>query len=269
VRVRWPSFVLGIDGHEPANSEFSLSLLGFLICPAARAQPVDPFFTRRIPHTEQFTQDSWYGRISQGKNLPELDGRFFVLSTSSSVMLSGNASGTNGYRQVFRFSRDGGGAMATAHISRQPGQEKELALGNCDSPSISEDGKVVVFSTSAPLNGADTNAKLDVYARILTSDLGDGQTVLLSARRDALGNIVAIGNDHSNLACVSGSGRFVAFSSSASNLIATDGNGTYSDVFVVELIFDGVGIFMRAVTPEIVSINNSGGQSQNYSFGCP
>ncbi len=245
----------------------SLSLLVSLISPAALAQPVDPFFTRRIPHTEQLAQDSWYGRISQGKNLPELDGPFFVLSTSSSVTLSGgNASGTNGYRQVFRFSRDAGGEMATAHISRQPGQTGQLASANSDSPSISEDGKVVVFSTSAPLISVDTNAKLDVYTRILTSDLGAGQTVLLSARRDGLGNIVAIGNDHSNLACVSGNGRFVAFSSSASNLLSTDFNGTYSDVFVVELVFDGAGVFQRAVTPEIVSINNSGSQSQSSSF---
>jgi Tol biopolymer transport system component len=103
------------------------------------------------------------------------------------------------------------------------GSEAELMSSR---PSLSGDGRLVVFESDAPnLVTADTNGLRDVFAR----DLARGRTLLLSADPDG-GPADAASGEPS----LSADGRVVAFSSFAENLIARDGNRE-RDVFVREL----------------------------------
>jgi TolB protein len=92
--------------------------------------------------------------------------------------------------------------------------------------AISADGGSVVFSSNATdLVSGDTNGTQDVFLR----DLARGATRLVSATADG-----DPGNGSSGNPRCSGSGRFVAFSSTADDLVPGDTNAV-QDVFVRDL----------------------------------
>ena len=95
--------------------------------------------------------------------------------------------------------------------------------GQCDHPTVSDDGRYVAFESDAQFAGAgDTNGHLDVYVR----DRLLGVTELVSVRTDG-----TLGNERSFNASISGDGRYVAFTSDADNLFVADTNQE-PDVFV-------------------------------------
>lgn len=122
------------------------------------------------------------------------------------------------------------------------------ATFTCQSALVSNDGQVVVFTTSDDnLVAGGTNFANDVYAH----DFATGETKRIS---------VSSGGGQANAACdqptISADGRFVAFSSSASNLVAGDTNGK-SDVFLHD----------RATgTTTRVSLSSSGEEGDNPSM---
>jgi len=103
------------------------------------------------------------------------------------------------------------------------GKQVSAASGSLDHPpSLSADGRSVVFESAAPaLVASDSNGVSDVFRR----DLEGGQTVRLS-----LSSAGEQGNAGSFSPMVSGDGRLVVFESLASNLVAGDTNGL-SDIF--------------------------------------
>ena len=97
--------------------------------------------------------------------------------------------------------------------------------GTSSWPSVSADGRFVVFASSAAsLVPEDTNGVDDVFVR----DRATGTTTRVSVASDGT---QANGPSSSGLTTISGDGRFVAFSSSATNLVPGDTNGV-RDVFV-------------------------------------
>src|SRR5690606_18641716 len=91
-----------------------------------------------------------------------------------------------------------------------------------DNPSVSSDGRFVVFDSQAGnLVSGDSNGRRDVFLR----DIRSGATVRVS---QGLG---AEADGASQRPCVSDDGRYVGFESFASNLVIGDTNGTV-DVFV-------------------------------------
>lgn len=94
--------------------------------------------------------------------------------------------------------------------------------------SLSDDGKVVAFTTEAKLDPvADTNMDYDAYVR----DLRTG-AVQLASRRDGAGGAVAAGGVWSVV--LSGDGKRLGFSSTDPNLVAGDANAK-TDAFVRDL----------------------------------
>ncbi len=88
--------------------------------------------------------------------------------------------------------------------------------------SISQDGRYVAFaSTATNLTALDTDGLLDVFVR----DVGTGMTSLVSVSTSG-----EKGNLNSHQACLSGDGRYIAFSSWATNLVPDDTNDF--DVFL-------------------------------------
>ncbi|MGH2768864.1 MAG: TolB family protein [Actinomycetota bacterium] len=90
-------------------------------------------------------------------------------------------------------------------------------------PSISADGNVVAFASSASnLVVGDNNETSDVFVH----DQAAGTTTRVSIATDG-----SEGNNSSRFPSISADGRFVAFISEASNLVTRDDNNS-SDIFV-------------------------------------
>jgi Tol biopolymer transport system component len=97
----------------------------------------------------------------------------------------------------------------------------ETARG-ADSPSVSPDGRFVLFSSSdANVVSGDTNANSDVFVR----DLRTGRTRLVSVGRHGAQADGGSGNP-----VASSGAAVVAFDSTATNLVANDTNGV-NDIF--------------------------------------
>lgn len=112
------------------------------------------------------------------------------------------------------------------------------ANGNSAQPSLSADGRYIVFESNATnLISADSNNDCDSNyddlpdncADIFLFDRQSGQTTLVSV---STGNVQA--NNESMDPKISSDGRYVVFTSLADNLVSGDTN-TYSDIFLRDL----------------------------------
>lgn len=166
------------------------------------------------------------------------DGRYVTFASAASNLVPGD---TNGAADVFVFDRQ---LSTTARVSVGTGGAQ--ANGSSDEPAISDDGRVVIFtSTASNLASGDTNGLMDVFAR----DLVSGITTRVSTSTNG-----TQGNADSYLACVSGDGRYVAFQSWASNLVSSDTNGT-ADVFLRD---------RNAGTTTLMSVSSSGTRANDW-----
>lgn len=149
------------------------------------------------------------------------DGRYVVFDSQATNLVSRDR---NGDRDV--FVRDLQTGVTTRVSVSSTGEESAGPSANFN-PSISGDGRVVVFQSSADnLVVGDTNRLTDVFAH----DRATGITTRVSV--DSAG---AQANGGSGIPAVSADGRHVVFMSNASNLVANDTNGEL-DVFVHDLL---------------------------------
>lgn len=143
------------------------------------------------------------------------------------------------------------GASASGQVTQRVSLDSTGAQSNKDSwePRISDNGRFIVFSTEASnLVPNDTNGAWDVLVR----DRQTGLTLRMSA--DANG---VQGNDDSYQPSITPDGRFITFCSVATNLASGDTNG-FQDVFVRGRLTG---------SPEIASVDSTGGQANDHSFG--
>jgi Tol biopolymer transport system component len=141
-------------------------------------------------------------------------GRFVAFESYSS-----NLPGGDGIR-IFAYVRDIQKRRTTL-VSRT--RQGEPAYGFTSSPSISSNGRFVVFESDDPdLPGPD-----GTDAHIYLRDLRRDTTKLVD--RNSAGKVA---NDESEDGAISGNGRFVAFGSVGTNL---PGNGTLQQVFLRNL----------------------------------
>jgi hypothetical protein len=142
------------------------------------------------------------------------DGRYIVFLSSDDTLV---ADDTNNVTDVFVTDLQTG---VTTRVSTDSDGEQGNQV--CWSASISDDGRYVVFGSSATnLVAGDTNGTDDIFVK----DLLSGITTRV--------NVGANGDQARSYSCdpiVSGDGCYVAFVSSAGNLVAGDGNGQ-RDVF--------------------------------------
>lgn len=162
-----------------------------------------------IPYDgSQANHESRYQSISS-------DGRFIAFQSRATNLVF---SDTNGNWDV--FIRD----LQTNETTRVSlGSLGVQANGACGGPSISSDGRLIAFESSATnLVDNDTNGFIDVFVR----DLLTNETTIVSISSSGIQ-----GNNISLYSSISGNGRYVAFISDASNLVQGDTNGR-PDVFV-------------------------------------
>jgi Tol biopolymer transport system component len=144
------------------------------------------------------------------------NGRFVVFASSSSNLVEDD---TNGFSDI--FLRD----LAKRTTTRLTLGTAGEANGNSYYPSISPNGRWVVFSSDASnLIAGDVNIKSDIFLR----DLKTGTTEIVSLADD---ESVADGDSEFTGSAVSNNGRWVVFLSAATNLVSGDTNG-FRDVFL-------------------------------------
>jgi len=181
---------------------------------------------------------------AQGNNesdLPSIsaDGRYVAFRSAASNLVSGDA---NVVDDVFVRDRQIG---TTERVSVDSGGVE--GNGPSTAPSISADGRYVVFHSSASnLVSGDTNGLIDVFIR----DRQTGTTDRVSVDSSA-----AEGNDESLWPSISADGRYVAFWSRANNLVGGDTND-FEDVFVRDRLLG---------TTERVSVRTNGTEGNFYS----
>jgi Tol biopolymer transport system component len=143
------------------------------------------------------------------------DGRFVVFRSQATDLVPGD---TNAVEDIFVRDRQ------NATIERvSVGSSGGEANADSSYPSITDDGRFVVFNSSATnLVPGDANGYSDVFLR----DRQAGTTERMSVSSSG-----TEGNGDSYLATISADGRLIAFVSSAANLVAGDSNG-YLDAFV-------------------------------------
>lgn len=167
-------------------------------------------------------------------------GRFVVFTSDATNLVSGDL---NGSSDIFVRDRDTnadgrfeeGGNVATRRVSLTSlGSE---GTGSSKLPSISSDGRFVVFQSEASNLAPDTNATWDTFLHDRDAD-GDGvfdeqgaiSTSLVSASTTGVQ-----GNSGSFSPSISADGRYIAFESDATNLVLGDLNGL-RDVFVYDRV---------------------------------
>ena len=190
----------------------------------------------------------------QGGSQPAIssDGRF-VAFASTSTNLTGN--GNSGAQQIYlRDTCTGAGTgcspstmLVSVDISGTP------LTGASQLPSISDDGRFVVFNTQIPQSVGVTN----VVSIRDTCNSSNGavanctpSTITISAAADGT---AADGPSNSSQHAVSGNGRFVVFSSSATNLIS--GGNPSDQVFVRDTCRSSLAANISGCTPHTVLIS--------------
>ncbi len=161
----------------------------------------------------------------------------------------------NGVRDI--YVRDGS-AFTNALVSlgckfHDPNNCQVKGTSDSTNPVISDDGTIVVFSTSTKFLGLDFNGVEDIFLVERSSINGEVEN-LIRISNDAT-RIVA-GNGASTRPALSADGRFVAFQSAASNLVTGDTNGK-TDVFVFDRTFNRMVLCSKPAT---------GGADQNSTL---
>lgn len=116
---------------------------------------------------------------------------------------------------------------------------------------------------------------MDVYARVLDDGTGHAHTLLVSAKRDSNGTILAAGDgisqnpnlSHDNVNPAINDDNSIAYESTSSNLLVgdSDANGAKSDIFVVSLTLDSVQ-GAKLSPNDLVSRNSARAQSVSTNF---
>lgn len=168
------------------------------------------------------------------------DGRYVAFASEATNLVVGD---TNGFSDIYVVDTLTG-TISLASVTTAGVQ----ANGSNFKPSISADGRYVVFESSATnlVSPATTFGVTHIYLRDRTS----GTTVLVDQSTGG-----AVANGSSLEAAISADGTAVAFASDATNLAGGDGNGV-RDIFVRSI---------TAATTIRVSVSTAGTEGNSAS----
>lgn len=168
------------------------------------------------------------------------DGRYVAFDSWANNLVAGDTNGT-----IDVFLRDTSTSVTTRLSVSSSGYQADKGGRT---PSISANGRYVVFESAATTLGAPTASGSQIYVR----DTALGSTTLAS-----LSGGGALGNREAYNPAISDDGRYVSFDADATNLVPGDTNGA-SDVFVRD---------RSAGSTQRVSVTSSGQQAIPPWFG--
>ncbi len=178
------------------------------------------------------------------------DGRYVVFSSRAADI----ALNSNGFMHVYLRDRI---QQTTTVVSQST--SGDLALQDSDNQSISGDGRLIAFVSSASnLVNGDGNGASDIFVR----DVIAGTTSAVSR-----GSGDALGDGASRAPIISEDGQSVVFLSDASNLIAGDHNQA-PDAFVVRLQ-DIASVLFTGGNGQTIAIDGNGRSSGQLIRGTP
>ncbi|HCH5773729.1 TPA: PxKF domain-containing protein [Vibrio parahaemolyticus] len=180
--------------------------------------------------------DSYSYAIRGMVNHISADNRYVVFSSVASNLVGE----FNGYAQIYLYDREDGSKSIISRL----GVGGDLGNGGSAQPSISADGRYVVFQSNATnLVDEDTNGYLTdifVYDR-------QEESFEIVSRASSVGNDLGQqGSGFSSNPSISGDGRYVSFASFSNDLVDEDTNGSNSDVFVYDRQNETIEIVSRA-----------------------
>lgn len=160
--------------------------------------------------------------LDAGASSPSMsgDGRFVAFESAATNLVAGD---TNGVSDVFVRDRM---LNTTVRANLSTGGAQDT--GYSHSPSMSANGRYVVFISTGALTSGVANGVGGVYMR----DLVTNTTTLVSR-----GIAGANPNGYALRVRVNADGRYVVYTSSASNLVAGDTNGV-EDAFLYDTMLD-------------------------------
>jgi len=198
--VYWKPLCVSADGRFVAFNSAASNLV-----PDDTNGADDIFVRDRLAATtERVSISSAAGEANGPSKAPAIsaDGRYVAFESDASNLVPGD---TNAVTDIFVRDR----LEATTDrvsVSTAGGQ----ANGACRAPSVSADGMLVAFdSTASNLVPGDTNGWRDVFVH----DRASGETI-----RASVASSGTQGNGSSHGPVLSGNGRWVAFESSSTNL---------------------------------------------------
>jgi Tol biopolymer transport system component len=193
--------------------------------------------TERVSVSSAGTQSNGPSQTTGGAVAISGDGQIVAFYSSASDLVAGDI---NGQADIFVRRR---ATDVTERVS--VATDGTQGNGASVSPSISEDGRFVVFqSLASNLVAGDTNNASDIFVRDLVNNTTER----------ACGGVQA--NRYSFSPAISPDGNFVAFCSAATNLVSGDTNGKL-DIFVCNR---GTGVIER------VSVGPGGVQGDGDSI---
>jgi Tol biopolymer transport system component len=220
-----------ISGHTPRSNDssgdiVSLSADGRYVAFSSKATNLVPndtngkkdIFVRDTKNDTikrvSFAIDGTQSRYDSTNPSISADGRYVTFESASDDLTTG------GYHRIDILLYDCQTGITTL-ISNQSnhGDNSE----HSQSPSISANGKYVVFKTLGALVSKDSNDKVDIYLR----NLDTGVTELVSVASDD-----SLGDNLSTFASISGDGRYVVFESYATNFSSNASSGRYANIFI-------------------------------------
>lgn len=231
---------LSADGRFVAFYSYSSNLVA-----GDNGGNCDVFVRDRLNGTTELVSISTSGNSPNGvSNAVSIsgDGRYVVFTSTATNLV---ASDRNKAADVFvrdRLTNTTRRASVTDSGAEGKGNSTLYFCGN----AISADGRYVLFmSQAANLVVGDTNGENDAFVR----DLVAGTTTRVS-----VGNGGAQANGGSWKACLSGDGRYVAFTSNAGNLLPSGAPAGSIQLFVRDRV---------NLTTQCVSVSSSGQPADN------
>lgn len=183
-------------------------------------------YDRQADTIERVTLDSDEGEINDEtyNSVISQDGRYVVFDTEATDVVAGD---TNNISDTFVRDRTLG---TTERVSVNSAEQEATgsSAGTGTGPSISSDGRYVVFSSEATnLVSGDTNNLYDIFLRDRT--LGTTERISVSSSEAEADSISYLSSYSQNI--ISDDGRYVIFSSEATNLVDNDTN-EFQDIFL-------------------------------------
>ena len=148
------------------------------------------------------------------------DGTHIVFESSASNL---TATASNSFKHIYYVDKNAATHSVEQISLSTAGAE---ATADCNQPSVSDDGSMIIFDTAATLDSFDTGGFNDVYLRYRPL-----QTTKLVSANPSTGSS---GNGNSSNAHINGESNYVAFESLASDLVTGDAVGI-KDIFVRDL----------------------------------
>ena len=197
----------------------TLTTLAALVIPAAPASATGP---ASIPTTGRVSVSTAGAQAVGGSSGSDVDissdGRWLAFTSFATNLVAGFAP-TPASSNVYLADRETGAVTLVSAPS-----SGTQANGSSSEPSVSDDGRYVVFTSAATnLTSGDTNAFADIYRR----DTWANTTTLISKRTGGTSGTGA--SQHPD---ISGNGARIVFDSVATNLLAVPDVLNSSDIFL-------------------------------------